>query len=175
MYVLPSAVFRFYRLNRTRCYHLLSRRLPLRRSDFFFFNRTAPPDIYTLSLHDALPISSSICRSHSSTANSSNQARSSARSAGGSLVIAASISLTMLTFTKYVIPEPRQICATSLRSAQDDRKRIRGSCRSRRLPIFLRLKTFSGDAFRFIGRQENEDVRYVGGIRPFRRILFGFR
>src|SRR5438874_12150593 len=23
---------------------------------FFFFNHTAPPDIYTLSLHDALPI-----------------------------------------------------------------------------------------------------------------------
>src|SRR4051794_41609246 len=29
----------------------LSRRLP-----FFFFNDTAPPEIYTLSLHDALPI-----------------------------------------------------------------------------------------------------------------------
>src|SRR5438045_8371027 len=25
---------------------------------FFFFNETAPPDIYTLSLHDALPICS---------------------------------------------------------------------------------------------------------------------
>src|SRR5256886_9891963 len=25
---------------------------------FFFFNDTAPPEIYTLSLHDALPISS---------------------------------------------------------------------------------------------------------------------
>src|SRR3712207_8810356 len=24
--------------------------------DFFFFNDTAPPEIYTLSLHDALPI-----------------------------------------------------------------------------------------------------------------------
>src|SRR5438034_9595621 len=24
---------------------------------FFFFNQTAPPEIYTLSLHDALPIS----------------------------------------------------------------------------------------------------------------------
>ena len=24
---------------------------------FFFFNDTAPPEIYTLSLHDALPIS----------------------------------------------------------------------------------------------------------------------
>src|SRR5438876_10983173 len=26
-------------------------------SSFFFFNDTAPPEIYTLSLHDALPIS----------------------------------------------------------------------------------------------------------------------
>src|SRR5256885_6470627 len=28
---------------------------------FFFFNDTAPPEIYTLSLHDALPISLSGC------------------------------------------------------------------------------------------------------------------
>src|SRR2546422_11146795 len=30
---------------------------------FFFFNDTATTEIYTLSLHDALPISSSTCRS----------------------------------------------------------------------------------------------------------------
>src|SRR2546429_8165758 len=30
---------------------------------FFFFNDTATTEIYTLSLHDALPISSSWCRS----------------------------------------------------------------------------------------------------------------
>src|SRR5438552_10390397 len=38
---------------------------------FFFFNATAPSEIYTLSLHDALPIyltCSSITRSHSSSA-----------------------------------------------------------------------------------------------------------
>src|SRR3982751_953534 len=29
----------------------------LARRDFFFFNDTATPEIYTLSLHDALPIS----------------------------------------------------------------------------------------------------------------------
>src|SRR5206468_12040631 len=29
---------------------------------FFFFNDTAPTEIYTLSLHDALPISASACR-----------------------------------------------------------------------------------------------------------------
>src|SRR5438552_11054158 len=29
---------------------------------FFFFNDTAPTEIYTLSLHDALPISSVSCR-----------------------------------------------------------------------------------------------------------------
>src|SRR5690606_40717395 len=30
---------------------------PLMLSSLFFFTNTAPPDIYTLSLHDALPIS----------------------------------------------------------------------------------------------------------------------
>src|SRR6266436_3870525 len=29
---------------------------------FFFFNHTAPTEIYTLSLHDALPISGTQCR-----------------------------------------------------------------------------------------------------------------
>src|SRR5438132_10609091 len=29
---------------------------------FFFFNHTAPPEIYTLSLHDALPISRRLAR-----------------------------------------------------------------------------------------------------------------
>src|SRR5262249_61661237 len=33
--------------------------LPLPFSFFFFFNDTATPEIYTLSLHDALPISNS--------------------------------------------------------------------------------------------------------------------
>src|SRR5688500_20199992 len=32
---------------------------------FFFFNDTAPTEIYTLSLHDALPISRSLARDHS--------------------------------------------------------------------------------------------------------------
>src|SRR5207248_4044595 len=31
--------------------------LPFPRSSFFFFNTPAPSEIYTLSLHDALPIS----------------------------------------------------------------------------------------------------------------------
>src|SRR3989454_4634186 len=31
---------------------------------FFFFNDTATTEIYTLSLHDALPISASTCGSH---------------------------------------------------------------------------------------------------------------
>src|SRR5437762_11851402 len=35
---------------------------------FFFFNHTAPPEIYTLSLHDALPISASkTCSSPAAT------------------------------------------------------------------------------------------------------------
>src|SRR5437773_5789025 len=32
------------------------------RSFFFFFNGTAPPELYTLSLHDALPICSGVAR-----------------------------------------------------------------------------------------------------------------
>src|SRR2546429_4378671 len=35
---------------------------PSSSSFFFFFNDTAPTEIYTLSLHDALPISSTITR-----------------------------------------------------------------------------------------------------------------
>src|SRR5206468_7959934 len=41
--------------NRTSTHHLLPL-TPLRYS-IFFFNATAPTEIYTLSLHDALPIS----------------------------------------------------------------------------------------------------------------------
>src|SRR3989442_15505237 len=37
-------------------------RLPQRRSFFFFFNDTATTEIYTLSLHDALPISRTLPR-----------------------------------------------------------------------------------------------------------------
>src|SRR2546426_1560992 len=36
---------------------------------FFFFNDTATTEIYTLSLHDALPISSAPIRSHALGAN----------------------------------------------------------------------------------------------------------
>src|SRR5690625_7850833 len=35
-----------------------------RLSLFFFSNATAPPEIYTLSLHDALPISANTVSSH---------------------------------------------------------------------------------------------------------------
>src|SRR5439155_22489934 len=37
------------------CHHLYSHHIPL--SILFFFNDTPPTEIYTLSLHDALPIS----------------------------------------------------------------------------------------------------------------------
>src|SRR3712207_7044544 len=45
---------------------------------FFFFNDTATTEIYTLSLHDALPISTSRVRPirRSSTCSSSSEARS---------------------------------------------------------------------------------------------------
>src|SRR5256885_5391907 len=38
-------------------FSLVSLKTPLFRSFFFFFNDTATTEIYTLSLHDALPIS----------------------------------------------------------------------------------------------------------------------
>src|SRR5215204_7519477 len=40
-------------------YVLLAEAIRMVERVFFFFNDTATPDIYTLSLHDALPISSS--------------------------------------------------------------------------------------------------------------------
>src|SRR3712207_9363339 len=46
------------RLTRCKIVHALAKR-PLQRIDFFF-NDTATTDIYTLSLHDALPISPAI-------------------------------------------------------------------------------------------------------------------
>src|SRR4051812_49762360 len=39
---------------------------------FFFFNDPAPPEIYTLSLHDALPILATLRISNSASARSSN-------------------------------------------------------------------------------------------------------
>src|SRR5258705_7068392 len=42
---------------------------------FFFFNDTATTEIYTLSLHDALPISSSCAASRMSVASSPNRPR----------------------------------------------------------------------------------------------------
>src|SRR2546422_6784587 len=44
--------------------------MPLSDYSFFFFNDTATTEIYTLSLHDALPISSRKTRHHSSVVSS---------------------------------------------------------------------------------------------------------
>src|SRR6266511_6300979 len=46
---------------------------------FFFFNDTATTEIYTLSLHDALPISSAAGSSGSRRARSRRRARSGSR------------------------------------------------------------------------------------------------
>src|SRR5687768_17845422 len=54
---------------------------------FFFFNHTATTEIYTLSLHDALPIWLTLRRSDSISASAS--ARASASSAVGSSVSSA--------------------------------------------------------------------------------------
>src|SRR2546427_8631410 len=40
----------------------LFRTVSIASASFFFFNDTATTEIYTLSLHDALPISSWVCR-----------------------------------------------------------------------------------------------------------------
>src|SRR5690349_23488124 len=45
--------------------------MPIVSSVFFFFNDTAPTEIYTLSLHDALPIWCSFCHRSSSSSKSS--------------------------------------------------------------------------------------------------------
>src|SRR6266480_7319855 len=47
---------------------------------FFFFNDTATTEIYTLSLHDALPISRSRLTAHSSRPATVTHARETARS-----------------------------------------------------------------------------------------------
>src|SRR5206468_12869780 len=47
-------------------------------SSFFFCSATAPTDIYTLSLHDALPISTSICGSEPRGSRSGFRSRGSA-------------------------------------------------------------------------------------------------
>src|SRR3712207_7052223 len=52
-----------------------------RQREFFFFNDTATTEIYTLSLHDALPISRKSSTSTSAPATSSGTSRSRATSA----------------------------------------------------------------------------------------------
>src|SRR5687767_15681461 len=65
--------------------HSRSYRAPthaLQHRFFFFFNDTATTEIYTLSLHDALPISStpSACRTRETTRTASSECPPSARS-----------------------------------------------------------------------------------------------
>src|SRR5437016_12239539 len=53
LFVSPSSLIRLWS---TCVFFSLCRLLSLLRSFFFFFNDTATTEIYTLSLHDALPI-----------------------------------------------------------------------------------------------------------------------
>src|SRR2546429_4133964 len=48
----------------------MRRKLYAWKPDCFFFNDTATTEIYTLSLHDALPISRALCRCSSACARS---------------------------------------------------------------------------------------------------------
>src|SRR2546427_11971060 len=52
---------------------------------FFFFNDTATTEIYTLSLHDALPISDSVCPALAARGKCSNYAVGGARARPGTL------------------------------------------------------------------------------------------
>src|SRR5207244_12904671 len=56
--------------------------LPSFHSSFFFFNAPAPTDIYTLSLHDALPISGGAARHPLSGGRPEGPPRRSARPPG---------------------------------------------------------------------------------------------
>src|SRR6266849_9319600 len=47
--------------------------------------------------------------------------------------------------------------------------------RDNRFPFFLRLESFAGHIFRFVGGEENKYVSYVGRVRPFGRIFLRFR
>src|SRR5689334_24054466 len=53
----------------------------MNRASFLFCNDTPPPDIYTLSLHDALPISPGGSTASSSSASATPPATSPSRSA----------------------------------------------------------------------------------------------
>src|SRR2546429_4999177 len=59
---------------------ILHRRPPVFASAFFFFNDTATTEIYTLSLHDALPISQSINNRMPSSTTSRHHSKKTQRS-----------------------------------------------------------------------------------------------
>src|SRR5437588_12675302 len=61
--IMPLLIYRYIQTTRTgpiRLFPAVSFRPPLFRNVFFLFNDTSPTEIYTLSLHDALPIYRSI-------------------------------------------------------------------------------------------------------------------
>src|SRR5438132_7079426 len=60
----------------------MSRFVPLHTYFFFFFNDTATTEIYTLSLHDALPIYCTHCGRRFASAHERARARGSAGVAG---------------------------------------------------------------------------------------------
>src|SRR5216683_7277672 len=57
----------------------MHRRVPAKSQSFFFFNDTATTEIYTLSLHDALPISRLVLRAGQPDARSRRRCRCQAR------------------------------------------------------------------------------------------------
>src|SRR3989475_4216176 len=74
---------------------------------FFFFNDTAPPEIYPLSLHDALPISSLLRKSSSRCHTASRRASRRSASTPPSIASARSASTRESSISPIAPPSPR--------------------------------------------------------------------
>src|SRR2546430_17172524 len=89
---------------------------------FFFFNDTATTEIYTLSLHDALPILQQIAPCHSNN--------SSARPDRGSGTVMPSALAVFRLMYISTLPE----CGSPRRDGRSEERRVGKECRSRWSP-----------------------------------------
>src|SRR5260370_39312306 len=88
------------------------------RSCFFFFNDTATTEIYTLSLHDALPISASMSGDFSKAETKFKAARTSGAST-------AQPGRSSLPGTPVIVGSQSRVCGTDLPAITRDRKSTR--------------------------------------------------
>src|SRR5258708_11940420 len=65
-------------------------------SFFFFFNDTATTEIYSLSLHDALPISTCCCASSAGSGDAMNRSLYAARRRRNGIMLSLSLAATLL-------------------------------------------------------------------------------